>query len=376
MGRPRDPTSPRPRSNASFGCGVPTAVADLHEGETVLDLGSGAGADVLISARRVGPTGKVIGLDMTDEMLELARANARDAGVENVEFVKGYLERHPAPGRERRRRDLQLRDQPLRRQADRAARGREGPAAGRPVRRLRRDRRPGHGRATKADMAAWTGCIAGALTEDEFRARCRGGPRGSRDPRDPPGPRTRRRGDYPRLQALVMTVLRDRLTIRPAENRDLKSVVEIYNVGIAERVATFETEPRTIEDISGSTERWPAVHRRDRQRAGRRLGTGQRLLRPVRLPGRRRARGIRRPDRPRARTRTHTTHRAVRRIGTTRAIQTDQPRVRRKRAEPRRAPRRRVRRGRHPAPPRQARQTMEGLRRRRASARAHGGLTR
>ena len=80
---------------ASLGCGVPTAVADLHEGETVLDLGSGAGADVLISARRVGPTGRAIGLDMTDEMLELARANAADAGVENVEFVKGYIEEIP-----------------------------------------------------------------------------------------------------------------------------------------------------------------------------------------------------------------------------------------------------------------------------------------
>ena len=80
---------------ASLGCGVPTAVADLHEGETVLDLGSGAGADVLISARRVGPSGRVIGLDMTDEMLALARANATAAGVENVEFVKGYIEDMP-----------------------------------------------------------------------------------------------------------------------------------------------------------------------------------------------------------------------------------------------------------------------------------------
>ena len=74
--------------NASLGCGVPTAVADLREGETVLDLGSGAGADVLISARRVAPTGKAIGLDMTDEMLALARANAAQAGIENVEFIK------------------------------------------------------------------------------------------------------------------------------------------------------------------------------------------------------------------------------------------------------------------------------------------------
>jgi arsenite methyltransferase len=82
---------------ASLGCGVPTAVADLHEGETVLDLGSGAGADVLISARRVGRSGKAIGLDMTDEMLDLARANAAQAGVSNVEFVKGYIEAIPLP---------------------------------------------------------------------------------------------------------------------------------------------------------------------------------------------------------------------------------------------------------------------------------------
>ncbi len=82
---------------ASLGCGVPTAVADLHDGETVLDLGSGAGADVLISARRVGPTGRAIGLDMTDEMLERARDNAREAGVDNAEFVKGYIEEIPLP---------------------------------------------------------------------------------------------------------------------------------------------------------------------------------------------------------------------------------------------------------------------------------------
>jgi SAM-dependent methyltransferase len=82
---------------ASLGCGVPTAVADLHEGDTVLDLGSGAGADVLISAKRVGATGKAIGLDMTDEMLDLARANAEKAGATNVEFVKGTIEDVPLP---------------------------------------------------------------------------------------------------------------------------------------------------------------------------------------------------------------------------------------------------------------------------------------
>ena len=86
---------PQAAVSTSLGCGVPTAVADLHEGETVLDLGSDAGADVLISARRVGPTGKAIGVGMTDEMLELACANAADAGVESVEFIKCYLDDMP-----------------------------------------------------------------------------------------------------------------------------------------------------------------------------------------------------------------------------------------------------------------------------------------
>ena len=80
---------------ASLGCGNPTAVAELREGETVLDLGSGGGIDVLLSAKRVGPTGKAYGLDMTDEMLELARDNARKAGATNVEFLKGYIEDVP-----------------------------------------------------------------------------------------------------------------------------------------------------------------------------------------------------------------------------------------------------------------------------------------
>jgi len=80
---------------ASLGCGNPTAVADLHEGETVLDLGSGGGIDVLLSARRVGPTGKAYGVDMTDEMLELARKNQQESGLTNVEFVQGYIEDVP-----------------------------------------------------------------------------------------------------------------------------------------------------------------------------------------------------------------------------------------------------------------------------------------
>jgi len=155
---------------ASLGCGVPTAVADLNEGETVLDLGSGAGADVLISARRVGPNGKAIGLDMTDEMLDLARRNAADAGVQNVEFVKGYLEELPLPDASV---DVVISNCVINLSGDKQ----------RVLAEAARVLRPG-GRfavsdviadedmdeATKADMAAWTGCIAGALTEAEFRA--------------------------------------------------------------------------------------------------------------------------------------------------------------------------------------------------------------
>jgi arsenite methyltransferase len=82
---------------ASLGCGNPTALAELHQGEVVLDLGSGGGIDVLLSAQRVGPTGKAYGLDMTEEMLALARENQRKAGVENVEFLRGEIESFPLP---------------------------------------------------------------------------------------------------------------------------------------------------------------------------------------------------------------------------------------------------------------------------------------
>ena len=88
---------PATATGASLGCGNPLAVLDLHPGETVLDLGSGGGLDVLLSARRVGPNGRAIGLDMTDEMLELARRNAADAGATNVEFIRGQIEQIPLP---------------------------------------------------------------------------------------------------------------------------------------------------------------------------------------------------------------------------------------------------------------------------------------
>ncbi|MGH2399967.1 MAG: arsenite methyltransferase, partial [bacterium] len=90
-------TLPETALRASLGCGNPTALAELHPGETVLDLGSGGGIDVILSARRVGPTGKAYGLDMTDEMLALAEENKRKAGVANVEFLKGQIEQVPLP---------------------------------------------------------------------------------------------------------------------------------------------------------------------------------------------------------------------------------------------------------------------------------------
>jgi len=154
---------------ASLGCGVPTAVADLHEGETVLDLGSGAGADVLISAKRVGPTGKAIGLDMTDEMLELARSNAAQAGVTNVEFVKGYIEAIPLPTASV---DVIVSNCVLNLSADKARVFAEAARVLRPGGRFAVSdviADPDMDDATRADMAAYTGCIAGALTEHEFR---------------------------------------------------------------------------------------------------------------------------------------------------------------------------------------------------------------
>jgi arsenite methyltransferase len=155
---------------ASLGCGVPTGVADLHDGETVLDLGSGAGADVLISARRVAPSGRAIGLDMTDEMLELARANAAEAGVENAAFVKGYLEELPL---EDASVDVVISNCVINLSADKTRTLAEAARVLRPGGRLAISdvvADPNLDAQTKADMAAWTGCIAGALTEAEFRA--------------------------------------------------------------------------------------------------------------------------------------------------------------------------------------------------------------
>lgn len=153
---------------ASLGCGVPTAVADLREGETVLDLGSGAGADVLISARRVGPAGRAIGLDMTDEMLALARRNAAEAGVANVEFVKGCIEAIPL---EEGSVDVVISNCVLNLSGDKPRVLREAArvlrAGGRfAISDVIADEEMDE--AIRADMRQWTGCVAGALTRAEF----------------------------------------------------------------------------------------------------------------------------------------------------------------------------------------------------------------
>ena len=157
-------------SSTPLGCGNPTAVADLHEGEVVLDLGSGGGEDVFISAAKVGPEGRVYGVDMTDEMLELARGNQREAGIENVEFLKGTIEEVPLPADSV---DVVISNCVINLSADKPAVLREAARVLRPggrfaVTDIAAD--DDMDAETRADMAKWTGCLAGAITQSEFRS--------------------------------------------------------------------------------------------------------------------------------------------------------------------------------------------------------------
>jgi len=156
---------------ASLGCGNPTALAELSPGEVVLDLGSGGGIDVLLSARRVGPEGRAYGLDMTDEMLALARENQRRAGVTNAEFLKGEIEAIPLPDASV---DVIISNCVINLSADKARVFAEAHRVLRPGGRLavsdivaRREERD----AVRRGMELWMGCIAGALTEAEYRSR-------------------------------------------------------------------------------------------------------------------------------------------------------------------------------------------------------------
>lgn len=154
---------------ASLGCGNPTALADLHEGEIVLDLGSGGGIDVLLSARRVGPSGKAYGLDMTDEMLALARQNQATAGVTNVEFLKGEIETIPLPEQSV---DVIISNCVINLSADKARVLQEAFRVLRPGGRFAVSDVVSRGDipdAVRRSMELWVGCIAGALEENEYR---------------------------------------------------------------------------------------------------------------------------------------------------------------------------------------------------------------
>jgi arsenite methyltransferase len=156
---------------ASLGCGNPTALAELRPGEIVLDLGSGGGIDVLLSAKRVSPGGKAYGLDMTDEMLELARENQRRAGVENVEFLKGEIENIPLPDDSV---DVILSNCVINLSADKDRVLREAFRVLRPGGRLAVSdivTKGGISPELRQSVLLWVGCVAGALEEGEYRTK-------------------------------------------------------------------------------------------------------------------------------------------------------------------------------------------------------------
>jgi len=161
-------TLPEKAVLASLGCGNPTALSELHEGEVVLDLGSGGGIDVLLSSRRVGPTGKVYGLDMTDEMLALARENQAKAGVANVEFLKGEIESIPLPDRSV---DVIISNCVINLSADKAQVLREAYRVLKPGGRFAVSDVVVRGELplkVRRSMELWVGCVAGALRVEQY----------------------------------------------------------------------------------------------------------------------------------------------------------------------------------------------------------------
>jgi ubiquinone/menaquinone biosynthesis C-methylase UbiE len=162
---------PEEALKASLGCGNPTALAQLSPGEIVLDLGSGGGIDVLLSARRVGPTGKAYGLDMTNEMLALARENQRKAGVENVEFLRGEIENIPLPDNSI---DVIISNCVINLSADKDRVLQEAFRVLKPGGRLAVSDVVVHGdvpQQMRENMMLWVGCIAGALQDSEYEAK-------------------------------------------------------------------------------------------------------------------------------------------------------------------------------------------------------------
>jgi arsenite methyltransferase len=161
---------PHAAERASLGCGNPTAVADVNAGEVVLDLGSGGGIDVILSARRVGPSGTVYGLDMTDEMLALARENAREAGVSNVHFLKGVIEEIPLPASSV---DLVISNCVINLSIDKAAVLTEIARVLKPGGRVGISDIVAEDHVTpeqRAERGSYVGCIAGALSRGEYIA--------------------------------------------------------------------------------------------------------------------------------------------------------------------------------------------------------------
>ncbi len=162
---------PEEALQASFGCGNPTALAELKPGETVLDLGSGGGIDVLLSARRVGPTGKAYGLDMTDEMLALARKNLQKSGLTNVEFLKGAIEEIPLPDNSV---DVIISNCVINLSADKDRVFREAFRVLRPGGRLAVSDVVVRGSVPaeiRRSIELWVGCVAGALEENQYRSK-------------------------------------------------------------------------------------------------------------------------------------------------------------------------------------------------------------